>query len=262
MTATESSGPPSTTGADAPPSSGAPVVDRGTVRHDRLYAGRWTVRGIAKVAHEAAVQLAQLDGTVVVGEGLAAKEVVQHGRLDVRGPVVVGGRLRSRGKFDAGASVQAREATFTGSIRAAGELSVATTLRVRGLLHAPAVRCERLEVRGSATVPGTIAMTSMDAHLDDDSAFGLLQGREVKLAGPAPNVVRRVLGRDAWVTADRIEADRVEVEFARVRFVRSNAVILGRGAHVAMIEGTVTRAHPNSRVGPESWSRPPEGLTR
>lgn len=248
--------------APVPPPAEATVVDRGTVRREQLRAGRWAVRGIAKVAHEVRVDVARLDGTVVVGDRLVAREVSLRGRLDAQGEVVVDGRLRSRGKVDAGGAVRAHEATVVGSVRVAGELTVATTLRVRGQLHAPAVRCDRLEIRGSATVPGAIVATSMDARLDTDSTFGLLQCGEVRLRGPAPNVVRRVLGRDAWVMVDRIEAERVEVEFARVRFVRSNEVVLGRGAHVATVEGTVRRAHPSSRVGPESWSRPPEGLTR
>ena len=199
MTATAFSSAPPTPSTAAAPTSEATVLDRGTVRHDRLYAGRWTVRGISKVAHEATVTLAQLDGTVVVGEGLTAKELTQRGRLDVRGPVVVEGRLRSHGTVDTGAPLRAHDASFVGSIRAAGELTVGATLSVRGQLHTPAVRCERLEVRGSAAVPGAIVATSMEARLDDDSTFGVLQGRDVRLRGPAPNVVRRVLGREACV---------------------------------------------------------------
>ena len=56
--------------------------------------------------------------------------------------------------------------------------------------------------------------------------------------------------------------DVVEIVSCSLEGVRAGEIVLGRNAHVGTVEGKVVRAHPSSRVGPESWSRPPPGLSR
>lgn len=250
-------------GPAAPPVPRGPsTTDRGTVRREEVRAERWSVRGIAKVARDVDVGAGDLGGTVIVGGSFAAGELTVHGSLETRGALQVDGRLRAHGSVDSGAGVQAREASFQGTVRATTELAVATTLEVRGTVRAPTVRAGTFLLRGSAAIPGSVVTTTFDARLFDDSTFGLLQASELRLHGPAPNVVRRVLGREATVTVERVEAKTVHLEAVRARFVRAEEIVLGRAAHVATLEGRLVRAHPSSRVGPESWSRPPAGLSR
>lgn len=250
--------------ATVPPAAGRepPAVDRGTVRHDGVRTRRWVVRGIAKIAGDVEVGSADLAGTVVVGGRLSAGELSVRGRLDARGVVEVSGRIRSDGGLDAGASVTAGDAQLDGTIRAGGEIAVGAGLRVRGALRCPSLRADGLHLRGSIAVPGTVAATSVDLRLVGDSAIGLVRATDVLLRGPAPNVVRRVLDREVLVTVERVEAQRVRLEAVRVGSVRAPEVVLGPDAHVASVEGKVVRAHPSSHLGPESWSRPPPGLSR
>ena len=241
---------------------GPPVEDRGIVRHDEVRAQQWRVRGISKVVHGVEVGSADLDGTVVVGGPLSADRLTAHGALEVRGPLTVEGALLVRGALEAGAFVRAGEATLDGPVRSAGEVVTEGRLRTRRSLQAPSVRGGSVELRGSVRIPGPVVATSFEADLSGDSSLGSVQCRTFRLRGPAPNVVRRTLGRDAVVTVERIEAETVRLEGARVGFVRAAEVVLGRNAHVGALEGKVSRAHPSSRVGPESWSRPPRGLSR
>lgn len=259
---TSSAGTAASPPAAPPPVRGPPVLDRGTVRHDTVRSSRWVVRGISKVEREVNVGRAELHGTVTVGGAFDADQLTAEGVLEVRGRVSVAGRLRAHGTLDAGGVVAAGEARLVGPVRLLGELSAATLASVRGTLHAPSLRCATLEVKGMAVVPGTVLGTTVDADLHADSALGQVQGRRVRLRGPVPNVVQQLLAPDLAVHVDRIDADSVVLEGVRVGFVRSREVVLGRHAHVGTVEGTVVRSHPSSHVGPESWSRPPAGLTR
>jgi cytoskeletal protein CcmA (bactofilin family) len=258
--------------AAAPPPRGAPVApetttptrvrDRGTVRHDRLRARRWEVDGIAKVVGAVEVGSARLRGTVVVGGPLAAVELAAVGRVEVRGPLTVVGSLAVRGSLDAGATVRAGSATLDGPVRTGGAVTVDGPLRVDGGLLAPSVRCGRLTLRGPATVPGTVAAGEADATLGPDAAIGAIVCGRLTLRGPTPSAVDRVLGKEPVAWVGRVEAETASVEGVRVGFLRAREIVLGRGAHVGTVEGRVVRAHPASRVGPESWTPPPPGLRR
>jgi len=255
---------PASTGGPAQPAPplGPPLTERGTVRHEQVLSQRWALQGIAKVVGEVTIGSGRLVGTVIVGGGVAAGELTLIGSLESRGSVVVAGRLHVRGSLDVAGGARSGQADLEGPVQVGKELQVDGRLRVRGSLRAPDVRCAAFELRGSAAVPGSITATSFDAHLVSDSRLGSVRCREFRLRGPAPNVVRRVLGGDPLVTVERVEADTARIESARVQFVRAREIVLGRGAHVVAIEGRLVRAHPSSRLGPESWSRPPEGLRR
>ena len=248
--------------ATAAPPAGAALVERGTIRHDEVRVRRWEVRGIAKVVRQVEVGVGSLAGTVVIGGALTAEELQVVGSLEARGPVQVAGRFVARGSVDVRSTTHAGEAELAGPIRCAGELGVDRTLRVRGALQAPSLRGGGLEIRGSATIPGNVVAESFDAHLVGDSAIGSVQCRTFRLRGPVPGLVPRLLGPEAVVTVERVDAERAWVEGARVGLVRAGEITLGRAARVTAIEGKLVRAHPSSRVGPSSWSRPPPGLSR
>jgi len=245
-----------------PPGLGPAVSDRGTVAHEALRSERWTVGGVAKVAKDVEVGSADLDGTVIVGGALRAVSVTAVGTLEARGAVEVLGPLKVEGALEAGASVRAQEARLHGRSRIVGALLVEARLEAHGTVHAPSVVCGSLDLRGTAVLPEVTVAGVLEAVLDGDGTFGSIRAQEVRLRGPVPNLVRRILAPEPLVTVERIEAERVSLEGVRVGFVRSPEVFLGRSAHVGTVEGRVVRAHPSSRVGPESWSRPPSGLVR
>lgn len=237
-------------------------VDRGSVHHASLRAGRWSAAGIAKVDHDVSVGRADLRGTVVVGGTLLAGEVEVRGSLDVRGPIAVTARMRLRGSLEAHSGVRAAELSLSGKIRTSAELVAEKALRVDGALRAPELRSALLELRGVARVPGTIEATSLDARFTGDTELGEVRARQVRLRGPVPNVVRWVLGKEAVVQVARVEAESVFLEGVRVGFARSPSIVLGRDAHLLAHEGTVLRAHATSHLGPESWTPPPRGFRR
>jgi len=248
------------------PAAGAPrtpsQVDRGTVHHPELRAGRWSVAGISKVDHDVSVGRADLRGTVVIGGDLRAGEVDAHGRLEVRGAVAVTSRLRLRGSLAVRAGVRAAELSLAGSVEVAGTLASERTLRVEGVLRGAALRSPMLELRGVADVPGATEATSLDGRFTGDTHLGEVRARTVRLRGPVPNLVRWVLGRQASVIVDRIEAESVYLEGVRVAFARAREIVLGRDAHLLAHEGRVLRAHSTSRLGPESWTPAPPGFRR
>jgi len=245
-----------------PSAPGPELVERGTVRHDEVRSERWVVRGLAKVAGRVEVGAGEIDGTAIVGGPFSAGQLTVVGRLEAHAPMTVAGRLSTRGALEAGGPVHAAEADLQGPVHVAGELSVDGALRVRGALRAPSVRCGPLKLRGTANIAGAVVASSFNADLLADSAVGTVQCRQFQVRGPSPNLVRRILGVSSVVTVERVDAEEVRIEGARVRFVRAAKIVLGRNAHVAALEGAVVRAHRTSRVGPESWSRPPLGLSR
>ena len=139
--------------------------------------------------------------------------------------------------------------------------------RVTGQLEAPSIEAGLFELTGSATVPGSVeAGVAVRAHFRGDSALGAVRAPRVEVSGPSPSLIptllRIVFGGSGTVRVDRIEADSAEVSAAEVGFIRARQVVLGAGAHVTTVEGTIVRRHPSSRVGPESRSPPPHGLSR
>lgn len=239
-----------------------PLRERGTVRHGELRSGRWRLHGIAKVVGDVDVADGGVDGTLVVGGHLNAGRLRAFGRLEVRGPIVVRGSLRTRGTFRAGAAIRAGTADLDGSCEAAGPLEVEGELRSRGSLRGPEVRAGAIGLEGTAAVRQLTATGALTATFAGDAHLGRLEARDVRLRGPAPNLVTEALGRRSTVTVERIEAATVYVRAARVGFVRAPTIVLGRFAHVVEHEGAIVRAHPSSRLGPESWTPPPPGLRR
>jgi cytoskeletal protein CcmA (bactofilin family) len=238
------------------------VSDDGTVRRDTVSAGRWTARGVVKVTGDAAVVDGSLDGSVTVGGKLTGSTVRYHGTLDVEGAVEVRERFGGSGSFRAGATLHAGEADLQGSVRVTGATTVDRSLTVRGSLSTTSIRAAAVDVEGEVHVSGPTEAGSVSTHLADDSEFGVVRASTVRLRAKVPNLVEKVLGRRLAVHVERVEADTVELEAVDVDFVRSPQITLGRNAHVTEYEGTIVRQHPSSRVGFESKSPPPYGLTR
>jgi cytoskeletal protein CcmA (bactofilin family) len=238
------------------------LFDRGPVRREAVRAERWRLDGTAKVLGPIEVGQAQLEGTLVAAAGFTAESVEVRGFLEVGGPMVVRGALRTRGAFLARATVRIGEGELHGSVRLDAGIEAAHRLAVRGTLRASSLQAAELRLEGLADVPGTIRANDFEAALEGHARIGAVEAHEVRLRGHRENLLDWALLRRADLTVGRIEADRVELVAADVEFVRSPAIVLGPAAHVHRLEGSVVRAHPTSRVGPESRGTLPEGLRR
>ncbi len=170
--------------------------------------------------------------------------IVSSGNLRVRGIVHVGdGELRDRSRFD-------------------GAVRVDRALTVHGLFVAPSLKAGEFSLDGVAEIDGAVDAGRVTARFRGPSHIGSIQAKSVILRVRAPNPVEMVLGRNLAVPIARIEAEMVDLEGVNVRFVRAREIVLGRGTHVTELEGHVVRRHASARVGPESRSPPPHGLTR
>jgi cytoskeletal protein CcmA (bactofilin family) len=260
--------PPDRVSPLAPTRDSAGVVrDVGAARHDVVRAARWTSSGSVKVTGDASAGEVALRGLATIGGRLTAERLTSEGTLEVLGAVDVRSSLSVGGTFRPVGTVHLGAGEVRGTLRAVAPVKVDRELRVRGVLEAPSLEVGLLDLEGSARVPGAVvARAKVRAQFRGDSTLGTVTAPEVVLRGPAPGLVptlvRKVFGGSARVEVDRVEADRVELEAVRVAFVRSKAVVLGPGAHVAEVEGTIVRQHASARVGPESESPPPYGLSR
>lgn len=263
---------PTGSAPSATPSSRAPspvpelargeVRDVGAVRKDSVAIERWAAHGVVKVTGDVRVGDGSLDGTATVGGAVSAGSLRYRGTVGVSGAVDVRDRLVGSGAFRAALTLHAGEADLKGTVRTVGGVSVDRTLRVRGTLECPSLAVGRLDLEGQAAVPGDTTAPAVTAHLLTSSAFGTIRAHTVSLRAKIPNLVEKILSRDVEVTVDRIEAEAVELEAVDVGFVRAPEISLGRNAHVTQYEGTIVRRHRTSRVGFESRSPPPYGLSR
>lgn len=245
-----------------PPPTGT-LEDVGTVRRDSVAADRWTVRGTAKVTGDARVREARFDGNVSIGGKLTAGGVTSRGALELGGPVDVTGRFETDGSLRAPSAVHAVDAELRGDSEVLGAVAIDRVLTVRGELRAPSLAVGALTLHGVANVPGEVTAFSVSARFTDDSSLGPVKAKTVEIRARLPNLVERFLpGRDRQFRVERVEADSVELEGVDVEFVRSPAISLGREAHITQYEGTIVRRHPTSRVGFESRSPRPYGLSR
>jgi cytoskeletal protein CcmA (bactofilin family) len=214
------------------------------------------------VTGDVSVGQGALEGAVAIGGKLTAEALRSHGALEVEGPVEVAGALSASGQLRSGLTLHAGQADLRGVSHVLGAVSVDQTLTVRGSLSAASLTFGTLELDGDAQVPGDLVGRSVSAHFTNPSALGTVRAPTVSLRAKVPNLVEKVLGRQRSVTVRRVEADSVELEGIDVNFVRAPQISLGREAHVTEYEGTIVRRHPSSRVGFESRSPRPYGLSR
>jgi cytoskeletal protein CcmA (bactofilin family) len=241
--------------------------EHGAVRHDTVSVGRWRTSGTVKVTGDVVVDEADLRGLTTIGGKFTAERCSAHGTLEVLGATDVRSSATVDGMFRAVGPVHVGATELRGVLRAVAEIHAERELTVTGVLEAPSVRVGLLTLEGSATVPGAVTSRSVvRATFRADSNLGQVTAREVVLRGPAPGLVpqlvRKVFGGAADVHVERIEADRVALEAVEVGFVRAGDIRLGPGAQVTEYEGSIVHRHPTARVGPESRTPPPYGLSR
>lgn len=255
--------PPTVPPAAAPkiPRSGE-IRDRGVARRDNVHALRWSTYGTVKVLAEVDVGEAKLSGMTSVGGPFTADTVRSGGTLDLGGSMEVVGRLVSDGSLRTRGPVHAGEAELRGVTHLLGDLKVDRSLTIHGALLASSVRADSFVAEGELEVPGDVEAARVDLRFRGKSRLGNVRAATVRLAVRPPNPIEMVLGRQLPVEVLRVEADSVELEGVEVRFVRAPEILLGRNAHVTEFEGKIVRRHPSARVGPESRSPPPHGLTR
>ena len=248
----------------APPLSARPgeVRDVGAAHHEAVRARRWTTRGPAKVDGPVVVDEAALIGPASIGGPVSAGRLRVDGSLDLAQGAEIAGALDVDGTVRGAGGIHVGEARVRGVVQLLGALTVDRLLAVVGQLAAPSVRAGGLSLDGSAEVPGETVAREVDLRFRHPSRLGSIRATTARLSLRPPNPVELVFGRRIAVSVTRIEADSVSLEGVDVRFVRSPSIVLGRDAHLTEYEGTIVARHPSARVGPESRSPPPHGLSR
>jgi cytoskeletal protein CcmA (bactofilin family) len=251
----------------APPSKAGAVRDSGTVRRDSLRAATWVTNGLVKVQGDVDVGSGTTSGLVSVGGKLSAGTFRSRGTLEVVGPTNVREQLTLDGSTHLQSAVHAGAVEANGSFRCPADVRVDRALSVTGTFEASSAHVGVFTLTGSAEIPGDLeAAVLVRGRFRGDSHLGTIRARSVVLEGPPtaliPTLWRKVFGGSASVEVGRIEADSVDLRAVDVEFVRSPQIILGPGAHVTTVEGTIVRQHPTSRIGPESRSPRPHGLSR
>jgi cytoskeletal protein CcmA (bactofilin family) len=237
------------------------------VRRDSVRAAAWTTSGLAKVQGDVDVDAGATTGFLSVGGKLSAGTFRSRGTFEVVGPMEVRGDLTVDGTVRLQGPVHAGAFRAQGSLQCAAEVRVDRALSIAGAFEAPSARVGLFELHGTAVVPGDVeALAVARARFRGNSEIGSVRARSVVLQGPSttliPTLLRAVFGGSAIVRVGRIEAESVELSAVDVDFVRAPQIVLGPGAHITAFEGTIVRQHASSRVGPESRSPPPHGLTR
>jgi len=208
------------------------------------------------------VGMTTVDGDLSVGGAIRCDTLEIRGRLEVAGPIEVRGAWSDVGEVRAAGAVRAGEIAHRGSFHGRGAVAVERRARFEGDVSVPSLRAGSVRLGGSLQLPGTLEAFVVQLDLRGSSAIGSIQGERVEVTGRVPNPVEEILLKGVEVHLERIEANEVEITGARVGFVHAERVLLGRGAHVTTVEGTIVRQHRTARVGPESWSPPPFGLRR
>jgi cytoskeletal protein CcmA (bactofilin family) len=237
------------------------------VRRDSVRATVWTTTGLAKVQGDVDVDSGVAEGLVSIAGTLAAGSFRARGSLEVVGAADVRGDLALDGTVRFASGLHAGSLSVRGTLRCGSALRVDRACSTNGALEAPSATAGLFDLTGGLELPGELTATAtVRARFRADSRIGTIRARRVELHGPPTNLIptlwRAVFGGAATVHVDRIEAESVELNAVTVGFVRAREIVLGPGAHVTALEGTVTRRHPTSYVGPESRTPPPPGLSR
>ncbi len=249
-------------GEAAGPAHDGQVRERGATLRTSVRAETWAARGLTKVVGSVEVGTGKLEGFVVVGEAISTRDLSVRGSLEVAGSITVSGELSLHGSIRAGGPLRAREAALTGTVRADSGAEVAGSLVARGRFSAASVAARESRLAGVVQVPGEVRSADVDLELDEGSELGTVVGRTVRAAGPEGRTLDRLLGKSRHARIEWIEAESVTLEKVEVGAVRAREVVLGRDAHVGLLDATKVRAHASARVGPESRSPPPPGLRR
>lgn len=245
--------------APAPESRTGAVASQGTSHLDRVRCQRWTSDGAVRVDGDVDVDAAELRGVVVVGGSVTGGDVSVLGALDVGSAIRLTGRLSVDGRASLKGALAAREVVLKGTTIAPGSLTVAERLAAEGKGEiGGAVTAGVVDLSGHWTVPGPLTSRGdVDLRLRDGSTIGHVQGKSIRLSRTG-----RPFGRGWAPEVESAEGSEVSVEGVRCRYVRADRIVLLGRAHVYVAEGTVERRSPSARVGPESATPPPKGLSR
>jgi cytoskeletal protein CcmA (bactofilin family) len=222
---------------------------------------------MSKVQGDLDVGTGSATGLVSVGGKLSADSFRTRGTLEVVGTADVRDQFTLEGTSHLHAAVHAGTLDARGSLRCDADVRVDRVFNVTGTLEAPSAHVGLLELTGTIDLPGDLeALLSVRARFRGDSRIRAIRAKSVVLEGPPtsliPTLFRKVFGGSARVLVGRVEAESVEIAAVDVEFIHANQIVLGAGSHVTEVEGTILRRHPSSRVGPESRSPPPHGLSR
>lgn len=234
------------------------VRDAGAAHHDTISALRWTSDGVSKVLGDADAGEAILSGAVSVRGRLSADRVTVRGTLEVEGTTRVVGSLDVSGDARFSASVDAGQMGVDGATEISGPLTVAQGLTCSGHLQvAGDLASQALRFDGRLTVRGKVVAKQVGGRLRGISRAEAILATTVAIDRHAP-----LLGAKGRLEVLRIEAEEVRLAGVQCQFLKADRIHLGPDCHIALLEGTVVERHPSSRVGPESTSPRPYGLSR
>jgi len=248
--------PPNAAAPPSPPRSGE-IRDTGAVRRDSVRAQRWTASGAVKVLGDVDVDDANLSGLASVRGNLTGGSVAASGTFDLGGSVRLTGTLRAAGTITIAQGVQVAELDLSGSVSVHGPVRATGRVQWKGSLETTeGIAADRVEFEGRGAIAGAVVARSLDGRLRGDSKIGSIVADRVRFTRPA-----RLFG-GGHLEVLTIEAQEVELEAVHAQYVKAGKVVLGPGCQIARVDGTISRQHPSSHVGPVSQTPPPYGLMR
>jgi translation initiation factor IF-1 len=221
------------------------------VRRDSVRASGWTSHGLAKVQGDVEVGTGTTVGLLSIGGKLSADTFQSRGTLEVVGFSDVREALTLDGTSHLQSGGHAGTLDARGTLRCGADLRVDRMLTVAGAIEAPSAHAGAFDLTGTVTIPGDVeAVVSVRARFRGDSDIGTIRAKSVRLEGPTPALIptllRSVFGGSAVVRVGRVEAESVELSAVDVEFVRGTSIILGPGARVREVEGTIVEPLPNA----------------
>ncbi len=254
--------PPPTPPPPAPLAGSA--RDEGTTVRETLRVQSWRASGAVKVLGNVEVDSAVLSGDVSIGGTVDAGELRSSGRLDVLGAVRVRTRLELRGETHLRGSADAANVEASGLVILSGPLRASGLVHYTGSLQvAGPLTSGRLVGDGTIRVGGAIEATEVELRLHKASEAASVRADRVRVTrGGLPLPVAIPGFPRPTFTVARIDAKEAELEGVHCEYLRADRIRLGADCTVAYLDGVVVSRHASARVGPESHSPPPYGLSR
>jgi cytoskeletal protein CcmA (bactofilin family) len=224
----------------------------------------WSASGAVKVLGNVEVETARLSGDVSIGGTVDAGELRSSGQLDVSGAIRVRGRLELRGETHLRGSADAA------SVETSGIAILAGPLRARGLVHTTGtleiggpLSSAHLVGDGTIRVAGAIEATEVELRIHRVSHAASLRADRVRVTRAGLPMPIAIPGFPRpTLTVGRIDAQEVELQGVVCEYLHADRIHLGADCHVAYLDGVLVSRHPSARVGPESRSPAPYGLSR
>jgi cytoskeletal protein CcmA (bactofilin family) len=257
MSATPIAAPSATPAAPpAAPRSGD-IRDVGAVRRDSVHAQHWTATGAAKILGDVDVDEANVSGLTTVRGNVTGGSVSVAGTCDIGGSVRLTGTFRGVGTTTLAKGLQAGDVDLAGSASVSGPIQATGRVHWKGSLETTeGLNAGRVEFEGRGVIPGAVLAKEVEGRIRGDSKIGSILADRVRLMRPAR------LFEHGHLEVLTIEAKEVELEAVHAQHVKAERIVLGPGCQIAQVDGTITRQHASSHVGPQSKTPPPYGLMR